>query len=163
MDYLNTGGRIISRGTNDTTKGTFTIVTEATDFDPANNAMVIANDNDVTFLGTVTSGSDLKLKTNIRDFEDMTNIVKQLRPIVYKKTYKTEANERSSSDYFGFVAQEIQTLLPDLVHKNIDTDITGTPKGTETLSLSYIELIPVLTKAIQELETRITALEASLS
>ena len=163
IDYLNTGGRIISRGVNDTTKGTFTIVTEATDFNPTNNAMVIANDNDVTFLGTVTDGSDLKLKTDVRNLDSMIPIINQLRPIKYKKTYKLEANERSTADYYGFIAQEVQPLLPDIVHSNVDTDFQGNPTGTVTLSLAYTEMVPILTKCIQEQQELIEALTARVT
>ena len=167
MDYASTGCRIISRGTGGgtpgSTKGTFTIVTEANDAGPSNNAMVIANDNDVTFLGTVTDGSDSKLKTDVRNLDSMIPIINQLRPIKYKKTYKPEGNERSTADYYGFIAQEVQPHIPDIVHTNKDTDLSGNPTGTVTLSLAYTEMVPILTKAIQEQQALIEALTARVT
>jgi septal ring factor EnvC (AmiA/AmiB activator) len=47
----------------------------------------------------------------------------------------------------GFIAQEIQKVLPMLVTEGSDKD--------KTLSVNYISLIPLLTKAIQEQQTQI--------
>ena len=49
----------------------------------------------------------------------------------------------------GFIAQEIQKVLPMVVKEGEDKD--------KILSVNYISLIPVLTKAIQEQQTLIDA------
>jgi peptidoglycan hydrolase CwlO-like protein len=47
----------------------------------------------------------------------------------------------------GFIAQEIQKVMPMLVIEGSDKD--------KTLSVNYISLIPLLTKAIQEQQIQI--------
>jgi hypothetical protein len=51
----------------------------------------------------------------------------------------------------GFIAQEVQALVPELVSSTDDT-----------MSLNYIGLIPVLTKAVQELKAELDALKREL-
>ncbi len=118
-----------------------------------------------------TMTSDVNLKDNIRDMASQIGLVTQLRPVVYN--YKSDAKDE---DRYGFIAQEVQTVVPDVVKmirqpgKSIyDTDgytIVGEEPAQDILSMDYVELIPILTKAIQEqqaiienLETRISELE----
>ena len=54
-------------------------------------------------------------------------------------------------------------LLIGIIDKIFKKDIKKSSSVLNGKHFSYIELIPVLCKAIQELETRIAALEASLS
>ena len=53
------------------------------------------------------------------------------------------------SSHIGVIAQEIQKVLPEVVH-----DIDG------YLRVSYDRLVPVLIEAIKELDARLTALES---
>ena len=63
----------------------------------------------------------------------------------------------------GFIAQEMESVFPNLVNEH---DINpqgkdGTPnmkKGVKTTAL-----IPILTKALQELSAKVTALEARVN
>ena len=53
----------------------------------------------------------------------------------------------------GFIAQEVQKILPELVvTEDVDIDKSGKliRIPNEYLSLNYLEFIPLLTKAIQE-------------
>ncbi|MEY3187434.1 MAG: hypothetical protein RL675_1264, partial [Bacteroidota bacterium] len=49
----------------------------------------------------------------------------------------------------GFIAQEIQKVLPMLVTEGSDKD--------KTLSVNYVSLIPLLTKGIQEQQVQISS------
>ena len=163
MDYSVAGGRIITTGSA-TAIGTFTCVARSTDGDPATvEVFSIAANQNANFTGTVTTGSDTKLKTDVRDLDSVIATVKNLRPVKFKRVSQPAADDQTSADYYGFIAQEIQAHLPDLVHTSVDKGFAGEDLGTVTLSLAYTEIIPILTKAIQELETRIAALEASLT
>jgi hypothetical protein len=51
----------------------------------------------------------------------------------------------------GFIAEEMVSIVPEVVAKDID----GNPDA-----ISYDRLTSVLCKAIQELEARVAALEA---
>jgi hypothetical protein len=53
------------------------------------------------------------------------------------------------------IAQEVAELVPEAVSAGLDED--------STLSLDYQKLVPVLTKAIQELSAQNQALEARLA
>lgn len=159
IDYSSSGGRFITTGTT-TAIGTYQIVARSTDGSPTTVITLdMATNSNATFAGTVTQNSDLKLKENIEDLDDMTGTIKALRPVKFNRKFQPNDDNHTSATYFGFIAQEAQTILPDLIHKNPDVEFDGTPTGTETLSISYTEMIPILTKAIQELEARIAALE----
>lgn len=54
----------------------------------------------------------------------------------------------------GFIAQELQKVLPGLVKESKDAD--------KVLSINYIEIIPILTKAIQEQQAEIEGQKAQL-
>jgi hypothetical protein len=90
--------------------------------------------------------SDRRLKADIKVLPTTLDIIKKLNPVSYKKK-----DSISSANYkheeMGFIAQEIQKVLPMLVLEGTDKD--------KTLSVNYISLIPVLTKAIQEQQTQI--------
>ncbi len=97
---------------------------------------------------TWVNASDSRLK---RDIQPMSkyglNTVMQLKPVTY--FYKAD---KTNHPEVGFIAQEVQKIVPEVV-SGTEGDIT---KG-ETLGLSYGNLVPVLTKAIQEQQAEIEA------
>jgi len=105
----------------------------------------------VTTAGVWTNASDARLKTNIVNTPYGLSTVMKLRPVNYTMVKGGEAQ-------VGFLAQEVQKIVPEVV-SGTEGDIT---KG-ETLGLSYGNLVPVLTKAIQEQQSEIEALKAKLS
>jgi len=94
--------------------------------------------------GSQNVGSDAKLKRDILPVVDGLDAVMKLRPTSYH--YKTE--DPGANRSYGFIAQEVQTVLPDLV-SNMDAD---------TLGLTYDGFIPVTIRAIQEQQTQIETL-----
>ena len=108
------------------------------------------------FAGNVTAysssvSSDARLKENIRPIESATETVKQLNGVVFdwKKTER-------GTDQLGFIAQEIEQVLPSLV-----TEVeTLKDENTEThKTVNYAALVPVLVESIKELTKRIEELE----
>jgi hypothetical protein len=97
---------------------------------------------------TWTNASDARLK---RDIQPMSkyglSTVMQLKPVTY--FYKAD---KTNHPEVGFIAQDMQKIVPEVV-SGTEGDIT---KG-ETLGLSYGNLVPVLTKAIQEQQATIEA------
>ncbi len=79
--------------------------------------------------------------------------VMQLKPVTY--FYKADTTNHPE---VGFIAQDVQKLIPEVV-SGTEGDLA---KG-ETLGLSYGNLVPVLTKAIQELKAENDSLKASLT
>jgi uncharacterized coiled-coil DUF342 family protein len=96
--------------------------------------------------GSLIMTSDRRLKTNIASLSSSLDMIKKLNPVSYKKK-DSIASVNYYHEEMGFIAQEIQKVLPMLVVEGTDKD--------KTLSVNYISLIPVLTKAIQEQQTQI--------
>jgi len=105
----------------------------------------------VTTAGVWTNASDSRLKTNVVNTNYGLQTVMQLRPVNYTMVKGGEAQ-------VGFLAQEVQKIVPEVV-----SGTEGDMSQGETLGLSYGNLVPVLTKAIQDLKAENDALKASLS
>ena len=83
-----------------------------------------------------TSGSDYRLKENVITDWDATTLLKQLKPS------KFNFKDNQSETVTGFIAHEVQEVLPYLVN--------GEKDGEDMQSMDYAKLTPLLTKAIQE-------------
>jgi hypothetical protein len=111
----------------------------------------------VTTNGTTVAyntSSDYRLKENVQPMQNALSIVAQLNPVTY--TWKSDG-----SDGQGFIAHELQALVPDCVVGEKDAiDVDGNPvyQGIDT---SF--LVATLTAAIQEQQTLITALTARIT
>lgn len=77
--------------------------------------------------------------------------IKSLRPISFQ--WKDDNIDKSST-HLGFVAQEVQQVLPEIVVDHEWKEIPDTTEKvwekTERLGMKYAEIIPVLVKAMQE-------------
>ena len=109
---------------------------------------------------TITGISDRRLKENIRDLDDGLEKVMALQP---RKFDWKEGKGADIKNARGFIAQEFETVLPDMIEEWRDP----APEGEEPYKAINANLIPTLVKAIQEqqalittLTDRITALEA---
>jgi hypothetical protein len=114
-------------------------------------------------VGTITTtasatayntSSDYRLKENVQPMQDALAVIAQLNPVTY--TWKTDG-----SDGQGFIAHELQAVVPDCVTGEKDAvDAEGNPKyqGVDT---SF--LVATLVKAIQELKAEVDSLRAQLN
>ena len=91
--------------------------------------------------GTITCTSDQRLKENILTTTYGLNTLMQLNPIEFD--WKQDIKEHKQ---LGFIAQEVEGILPTLV-------ATDTENGNKLLNTNG--LIPVITKAIQELNIKL--------
>jgi hypothetical protein len=98
---------------------------------------------DIYTTGTY-QGSDLRLKRNVQNLGYGLPEVLRLRPVSYE--WKDRPTGPAT---FGLIAQEVATIMPELVGKSQDE--------AGMLSLNYVGLVPVLVKAMQEQEPRIGA------
>jgi hypothetical protein len=96
--------------------------------------------------------SDEREKKNIVEVPHGLNAVMALKPRQFDWRGDEEAN-----GVYGFIAQEVETVLPSLVGE------FKKDEGITRKSLSQIELIPILTKAIQEQQAIIEALTARIT
>jgi len=92
--------------------------------------------------GTIQT-SDVRLKTHIEDSSYGLGAVMKLRPVTYN--WKTDPDKNRMS---GFIAQEVESLVPEAVVKP--------QNDKEYYGMKYEALLPVLTKAIQEQQQHIT-------
>lgn len=102
-----------------------------------------------------STSSDQRLKTNIKDLNLGLEIIKTLQPKSYfwNKSIPMVANN-SPQEQFGFLAQDLEKTLPNLVQTGND--------AAHYKSIDYQELIPVLTKAIQDQQKIIEALKKKI-
>lgn len=101
---------------------------------------------------TVQSVSDMRFKENIRDIDTGLNEILALKP---RRFDWKEGKGMNIKNAIGFIAQEVEEILPELVGDWKDTE------EDETIykSLGMTNMIPTLVKAIQELNAKVSALE----
>ena len=118
---------------------------------------------DGNFTGELTAASDLKLKRDIIAIESATETINRLNPVTYEfRSDEFPELKLSEGQRWGLIAQEVESVLPDLVSDNGSaTHIDGEEMNIK--SVNYIDLIPMLIKAIQEQDEEIKNLKASIS
>ena len=99
---------------------------------------------------TVTS--DKRDKTDFKEIEHGLDFVNKLKPTEYKFRKNRDSEETDGKRRYGFIAQDILKLEGDN-SVIIDTE------QKDNLKYKQSHLVPVLVKAIQELEARVKKLE----
>ena len=102
---------------------------------------------------TISAISDQRLKENVQDIDVGLGAILALKP--RKFDWKTGKGKDIKGDR-GFIAQEFETVFPQLVDEWADP----APEGEAPYKSVRQDLIPVLVKAIQELTARVQTLEA---
>ena len=97
--------------------------------------------------GTITANSDLTLKKNLLRIENALEKVEQINGYTYE--FKADDSKRHA----GVIAQEIQTVLPEIVNKGNDG----------ILGVEYGNISALLIEAIKEQQTQINELKALLN
>jgi hypothetical protein len=105
---------------------------------------------------TITGISDIRLKENIRDLNDGLDVVMALKPRKFDWKEGKGANIKNAR---GFIAQEFEQVLPDMIEEWKDP----APEGEEPYKAVNANLIPTLVKAIQEQQALITQLQADVA
>ena len=115
---------------------------------------------DTLYYHTIVQASDERLKENIADCPSELAKILSLRPATY--IFKRDSKRRTQ---FGFIAQQVENVYPELVSEFADPRDGVTYKG-----LKYVGRITPLIKAVQEqsrsIESqnkRIEALEAAVN
>ena len=92
---------------------------------------------------SITSLSDKRLKENIKDLETGLTEVMSLKP------RRFDWKDRKEKNVAGFIAQEVETVLPDLIDDFMHDDLE------DAKSVKMSDMIPTLVKAIQELSDKV--------
>jgi hypothetical protein len=107
--------------------------------------------NPASSYGIYINTSSIRYKKDIVNYDKGLNIISQLRPVYYKSKSKVDGDKQ----FAGFIAEEIDELgLTEFVNYLED----GRPN-----SLSYPNMVVLLTKAIQEQQAQIQELKNKLS
>ncbi len=113
-----------------------------------------------------TNPSDERQKENLRNIDNALEIVLQLKGVKYdfKKEYYAEGNiadekvlnklEKERKNKVGFIAQDVNKILPEVVRYDDSTDVYG---------INYSEIIPVLVEAMKEQQAQIEELKNELA
>lgn len=137
--------------------GTFSYGVFGTAGGAATNYAVYAS-GDLVYTGNLIALSDQKFKENLRPVEGALATIRQLRP--YQFTFIDHPRfthlHLPGGRHYGFLAQDVQTVLPELVKEAVHPSAevlqgeqaTGEP--TRYLGYNPTELIPLLVKALQE-------------
>ena len=103
--------------------------------------------------GAAGALSDLRHKDNIKTLDDgALDTVLRLRPVTFE--WKEALDTGMEGTQRGFIAQEVESVLPSMVLTQDNEEKTKGLKSTE--------LLPVLTKAVQELKAENDALKARI-
>jgi hypothetical protein len=103
--------------------------------------------------GATYGGSDRRLKRDILPYPDHAiEVIDKLKPVTFEWKHPKDVGMRGRQ--IGFVAQDVQPVVPEAAKVSDDPE--------KTLGLKYDALIPVLTKALQELKATNQALHAEV-
>ena len=93
--------------------------------------------------------SDESTKHTVDTIEDALETLRNLRPVTF--FYKEEYSSSPERMHHGFIAQEFQKVMPDATYYD---------ESIGKLCIDTTDLIGLLVRANQQLETRLTRLEA---
>jgi hypothetical protein len=112
---------------------------------------------DSSNLGSIQLSSDYRIKRNVetQTVEALSRVM-QLRPVTYQMADYGELFKATDEVKEGFIAHELAEVIPSAVEGEKDD-----PNQIQSLKLDA--LVAVLTKAIQEQQAIITALEARIT
>jgi hypothetical protein len=98
-----------------------------------------------------TTSSSRRVKDDIADMGETSNILKQLRPVTFH--YKADQNPKGRSLQYGLVAEEVEKVAPGLVARSANGEIE---------TVFYQHLTPMLLNEYQKQQRTIEAQAAML-
>jgi hypothetical protein len=112
------------------------------------NGDIIAN--------SIAGSSDIRYKTNIRPVENALDKVKSLRGVYFNWNQKAfPTKEFSDKTELGFIAQEVEKVLPEVVMKDNTAE--------EYRSVKYDKVVALLVEAIKEQQKQIDSLTVKVN
>lgn len=129
--------------------------------------------NGLGYTGQLQNVSDKKLKKDISKITSALTKIKSLNPVQYNFKIEEYKGLGLNEDLeYGFLAQELQEVLPNLVNEKVVPYLTDTnfeegkdpeEKKLNLLMVNYIQIIPILTKAMQEQQETIESQEERIA
>ncbi len=99
----------------------------------------ITIEEDVTLNGTILNYSDRNLKENLKVLTNSLDNIDKINGYSYTRNDVINVNQR----HLGVIAQEVETILPELVYEHDKSKIK---------SVNYNGLIPMLIECVKELK-----------
>lgn len=114
---------------------------------------------------TIASLSDSRDKTNVVDSPYGLDFVNSLRPVqfTWQRRVLESADEnhvKNGTTRVGFLAQELQSAMPNNENDVLDLVYSGNP---DRLEAKYGNLVPILAQAIKDLKTQNDSLAARVA
>ena len=104
---------------------------------------------------SIAGSSDLRYKTNVRSITSPLEKVKSLRGVYFNWDRKSFPNKDfSDKTELGFIAQEVEKVLPEVVSKD------NSPE--EYRSVKYDKVVALLVEAIKEQQKQIDSLKSQV-
>src|SRR5215472_12929761 len=116
--------------------------------------MRLTSGGNLSINGTLSQGSDETTKNTIAAFAPGVSVAAQLLP----KTFIYN-NDPTNTQHLGFIAQDVEAILPDAVSASSFTNSEGAT--TTSLGLDLTAIVAVLANAVKQLIGRVAALEAN--
>ena len=126
----------------------------------------------LAYTGMLISPSDRRFKTDEAPLRNSLDRVMRLSP----KSYQYKTDEYGGKMNFpkgvqmGFIAQELQKIIPEAVVKNTHVYASGNAKDKtrelehiDYLGINYMMLVPILTSAVQEQQAQINQKDAEIA
>lgn len=101
---------------------------------------------DLIVEGSISNPSDITLKKNVNELTN--SEILNLNPVEFN--FKSDKLEKK---HYGFIAQDIEKIFPDLVSNNT--------MGYKTVN--YMELIPIMLSKMKEMQNEIDSIKKNLS
>ena len=145
------------------------------------NGYAVYASGDTYSTGGYFEPSDKRLKKNIKPINNALNIINKLSPKTYDYRWDEDKFKKAGlakTTQMGFIAQELEQVLPNLIKETKLTlsmpeytkkELQKNPKlkteeevTMDTKAIKYTALIPLLTQAIKEQQEIIKNLEARI-
>jgi hypothetical protein len=122
-----------------------------------------------TAIGGIWTPSDQRFKKQVKGLDNSLDILMKLRPTEYlydtKNPYGIPFTDKRQ---YGFIAQELETVLPELVRENLKTETKDKDgkvltQSTAYKTVNYDGIIPFVVKGVQEQQAEIESQSTALS
>lgn len=105
---------------------------------------------------SIAGTSDIRFKTNVRSVENALDKVKALRGVYFNWNQQAfPEKEFGAQSELGFIAQEVEKVVPEIVTKDKTKD--------EYRSVKYDKLVALLVEAIKEQQKQIDSLKIKVN
>lgn len=125
-----------------------------------NGGYVLQGAGTATFSGDVIANtSDGRLKTNIKNIDSPLEKISKINGVYFNWNEKAKelTNKNTEIREVGFIAQEVQAILPEII-KPAAFDVQ-LQSGENYLTIQYEKIVPLLVECIKELKSEIEELK----